>query len=261
MHRRMGVMMATFFTFAFASLILMNSHFTFASIKYQTPVPDDAQMERNGIYKLRRNIELIPKVEFILGKRIVSPEQESLLLNKNEPVSVEFGTNNNVLVHLLLTDEERGLVPEAIVIDQKEFELSDPEWISFGNREILAQKFSPYEEIQVASGQQTKFTRKRRDHYRSSNGGAYSGCVAYVCRAIGGCSGKVGNGKGMTKYLQGQRWRSVSCANPPIGAVASWSGGSHGLGHTAVWNGYGWCYDLGCGDPGALYHLRNCVAR
>gem|GEM_PF-6872085 len=214
----------------------------------------------SGIYLFENATELLPKVEYINGLRIVSPEPETMSFVKDEPVAVEFLRNGDAVIHVMLTQEEFGVMPETIVIRAEEFARSGLHFAAQGGAKELLEnsRWAPsLKEARAGGG----FNRAGRAHYRNAAGGSYYGCVASVCRAIGGCSGTVGNGVGMTSYLRRLGWRSVSCANPPVGAVASWSGGSHGLGHTGHWNGSGWCYDLGCGDPGAKYRMKDCVAR
>jgi len=213
----------------------------------------------DGLYRFTLPTELLPQMEIINGQEIVSPERETVTFEANEPVAVEFLEDGQVLVHILLPTEEIGIIPEAIVISGADFDASGLRMFDHGGFKDLAEKYSAEIETQIAS--RGGFSRRGRAHYRNSAGGSYYGCVASVCRAIGGCTGTTGNGKGMTNYLRARGWRSVSCSNPPIGAVASWTGGSHGLGHTGRWNGRGWCYDLGCGDPGSKYRLKDCVAR
>ncbi len=214
--------------------------------------------ENNGLYRFTLPTELLPKAEYINAQKIVAPERETVGFEANEPVAVEFIEDGDVLIHILLPPEEIGLIPEAIVISGAEFDASGLRLFANGGFKDLAKKYSGDLEVKVAG---RGFNRHGRAHYRNAAGGSYYGCVAWVCRAIGGCSGTTGNGRGMTNYLRNRGWQSVSCSNPPVGAVASWTGGSHGLGHTGKWNGSGWCYDLGCGDPGRKYRMKDCVAR
>lgn len=232
-------------------LFLMISLNSFAS-----PVPTLLRM--NGIYRFQDSTELLPKTEYVQGTRIVSPEPETMSFNAGEKVAVQFHANGDVLIQAILPEEEIGTIPEAIVVTAAEFEKSLAQMMNNGSLKDLADKYSGYDEYQVAG---RGFRRAGRAHYRNASGGSYYGCVASVCRSIGGCSGITGNGRGMTNYLRARGWRSVSCSSPPVGAVASWTGGSHGLGHTGRWNGSGWCYDLGCGNPGSKYRMKDCVAR
>lgn len=221
-------------------------------------IPGNVSLHLDGIYRFQTSAELLPKVEYINGQRIVAPEPETMTFNAGEPVAVKFNANGDALIQAVLPDNEVGTVPEAIVVTAAEFDKSLTQMMSNGDLKELADKYSGYEEVQVAG---RHFGRRGRAHYRNASGGSYYGCVASVCRSIGGCSGTTGSGRGMTSYLRRKGWHSVSCGSPPVGAVASWSGGRHGKGHTGRWNGSGWCYDLGCGDPGPSYRLRDCVAR
>ncbi len=204
-------------------------------------------IQMNGIYRFEENTELLPL-----------DDDQTITFSKNEPVAVKFLGEGFVKIGILLSEEEVGIIPESIVILHDQFAASNLVRIENGSFRDLTERYSPDAEVEVAA---RGFVRRGRMHYRNSAGGSYYGCVAYVCRAIGGCVGRTGNGRGMTNYLRNRGWRPVSCSNPQKGTVASWTGGSHGLGHTAIWNGSGWCYDKGCHDPGRKYRLSNCVAR
>lgn len=213
----------------------------------------------NGLYKFRADATLKPSAEFFGGLRVVDPLGSSVTFSKNEPVAIEILNSGEVKLTLLVAQEERGKIPESMILSAQEFNNSGLQYIGQGGAKELAQKFSVYEDIQVAGRNRIKLPP--RMHGRFNDGSGYYGCVGWVCNSIGGCSGTTGGGRGMTSYLRGRGWRSVSCKNPPIGAVASWSGGPHDSGHTGRWNGSGWCYDKGCGDPGAGYRMKDCVAR
>lgn len=213
-----------------------------------------------GIYKFMDAAKFTPKEEFIQGKRIISPDRETISYNANEPVFVEFLPNGDAKITALLTDEEKGKIPESIIIDGDSFNRSGLRMIQYGSLEDLQRKYSPYEEIKEARRNGGASRARGRMHVRAPGGGSYAGCVAYVCTAIGGCSGTTGNGVGMTRYLRNKGWKTGSCSNPSVGTVASWRGGS-GSGHTAIWNGHGWCYDLGCADPGSRYRIFDCVVK
>ncbi len=225
-----------------------------------TPSLGNVSFNHDGIYKFTDNAELLPRVEFINGKRIVDPDQHTMTFNRNEPVAVKFLPDGMVKISVHLSEEEKGKLPEEIIISAEDFDRSGLLFLERGDKESLLSNFSSDEEVSEAR-RSGRFNRRGRMHYRNRSGGSYYGCVAYVCRAIGGCSGKTGNGKGMVHYLRARGWQRVDCKNPPIGAVASWTGGRHGLGHTGIWKGNGWCYDQGCGDPGSRYRFMNyCVA-
>ncbi len=229
------------------------------SAQISPPIFMNVGLRLNGIYRFQNATELLPKVEYINGERIVSPDRETMSFNAGEPVAVKFRANGDALIQAVLPEEEVGNIPEAIVVSAEDFEKSLTQMMSNGGLKDLADKYSAYDEVQVAGRHYGR--RRGRAHYRNARGGSYFGCVASVCRSIGGCSGSTGSGRGMTNYLRRQGWRTASCSNPPIGAVASWTGGRHGSGHTGRWNGRGWCYDLGCGNPGPSYRMKDCVAR
>lgn len=214
----------------------------------------------SGIYRLRENTEITPIQEFKNREWKKNLELLPLELNETEFVAVKF-QGSEVIVSLLLAEEEKGSIPEKVILSLEEFETLGFEFVGSGSASSIADHYSPYESQKVASNRGGRRNRKPRMHFRNPSGATSSGCVAYVQRAIGWRSGPTGNGKYMTSTLRKNGWKPVSCSNPPVGAVASWSGGARGSGHTAVWNGSGWCYDLGCHDPGSKYRLLNCVAR
>lgn len=231
-----------------------------SSIKSGSEAVANSPLVMNGIYKFTDPAAIMPKVEFINGVRTVTPENYTISFSRNEPVAVEFLANGDVKIKALLPEGEAGEIPEAMIISAEEFDKSGLRFSEEGGYKELYAKHSNDEEYKEARRGRGGFRRSGRMHIRNAAGGSYFGCVASVCSSIGGCVGSVGNGVGMTRYLRARGWHPVSCSNPPVGAVASWSGGS-GAGHTGRWNGSGWCYDKGCGDPGSRYRLLNCVAR
>lgn len=215
-----------------------------------------------GIYRFEKAVELLPKAEYVRGEFIIDPDRHTMSFNAGEPVHVQFLADGDVEIAIVLPDNEEGVMPEKIVVSHKEFERAGLTYLAQGSFFELDTNMYKYDQFDEANGRRSRgYRRSGRMHYRNAAGGVYGGCVAYVCNAIGGCSGKVGNGVGMTGYLRSRGWQPLhSCSNPPNGSVASWSGGPHGKGHTGIWNGSGWCYDLGCGNPGSSYRFRNCVA-
>lgn len=91
-----------------------------------------------------------------------------------------------------------------------------------------------------------------------------SGCLAFVESHVGWAGGHVGNGVGMVSALVNRmNWHHTSCS-PVHGTVASWSGGRHGAGHTAVYNANRGCweYDRGCtGLRMTGFSLIGCASR
>ncbi len=246
-------------------LVSLNSN---AAIERATERPRSSLVPKivvphNGIYRFAQDTEILPRGEYYGDEFVIDPEQPTIGFTAGEPVHVQFLGSGEVEISIVLNDKEQadGEMPDRILLTLEDFQSAGLIFVSEGDFADLHQNFASYESYKEAGRRRGGFSRRGRDHYRNRNGGSYYGCVAYVCRAIGGCVGRVGNGVGMTSYLRRKGWRSVSCSNPPVGAVASWSGGSHGKGHTAVWNGRGWCYDLGCANPGRKYRLRDCVAR
>ena len=218
------------------------------------PIPSD------GIYRFRNDAIVKPKVEYINGLKVIDPDQPSISFNRNEPVAVRMLRSGDFEISLLLPDIERGNIPERLVVSAEEFAKLEMDYKTQGNAVDLKRYFSNEEETQVARlGGGLRASVRR--HRRFNNGTGYYGCLGWVCNSLGGCSGTIGGGKGMTNYLRRQGWRPVSCRNPEIGDVASWTGGRNGSGHTGRWNGSGWCYDLGCADPGSKFRLKDCVRK
>jgi hypothetical protein len=218
-------------------------------------------LNQPGIYRIKEETELTPLEEMLGVDWKKNLSSLPLLLNENEHVAVTF-EGPEVVLELLLADEEKGKIPQKIRISKTEFDELGLEFINSGSATSLATYYSPYEKIEQANRGAPR-GRRARLHYRNPSGATSKGCVAYVQRAIGWSSGPTGNGRHMTTTLQRHGWRRLSdCSNPPVGAVASWTGGAKGSGHTAIWRkGYGWCYDLGCHDPGKRFRFLNCVAR
>jgi hypothetical protein len=237
-----------------------NSGFTEAELS-ASPVFGLQANQSNGIYRFSKDIEVLPKAELVKGLYIVDPDRHTVGFTQGEPVTAEFLASGDVAISIVLPVKEQGVMPEKIILSEKEFLRSGLTFVAQGTFAELEASYFSYDQFQEARRGGGGFARGGRAHFRNAAGGSYYGCVAYVCRAIGGCSGSVGNGVGMTNYLRARGWKPVSCSNPPIGAVASWSGGG-GAGHTGIWNGSGFCYDLGCGNPGRNYRLKPpCMAR
>lgn len=220
----------------------------------------NVNMRPNGIFEIQEDTVFYPKQLFYNGEAIdageLLPEDKPFIaLNRSEPISVEFLLNGDVAIDLLLTKQEAGEIPERIVISSEDFEKASIDFLEEGGVFDLYAGYSVYQDQkEAARNGGTQVTA--RAHYAG-----YGGCVAYVCKRVG-CSGTVGNGRGMVSYLISKKgWHSVSCSNPKKGDVASWKGGSHGKGHCAIWNGSGWCYDQGCFDPGKKYKKTGCARK
>jgi hypothetical protein len=90
----------------------------------------------------------------------------------------------------------------------------------------------------------------------------FGGCVAYVAKQER-FNGHAGNGVGMINaLLSTKRYHNVSCREHQYGDIISYSGGRHGLGHTARWEGDCWKYDVKClPDHISGFHEIGCVRR
>jgi hypothetical protein len=211
-----------------------------------------ASTQTNGIYRFTEDVKLYPRQMTVNGVPEDDYTGTSVSFTKDEPVAVHFLSSGEIGLALLLADEEQGSIPEQIVISATDFQRAGLRFEAAGSENELYSRYSPYLITQVAG----PGGARHRLHYMGAGG-----CVAYVLRAIGWSGGRSGNGVAITRTLKSRGWTAASCANPARGTVASWSGGRHGMGHTAVWNGSCWAYDVGCGDPGGAYHLLGCVVR
>jgi hypothetical protein len=229
-----------------------------------TPLPADAQMVSlkivpDGIWEVSEDTVFNPKAQYINDQlvdegELPADEKPFIALNRFEPVAVEFLWSGDVAIDLLLTQQEAAEIPNRIVISREDFDKANMKFLEKGGVFDLYAGYSVYQDEKEAKAGGGRTRSKPRMHYKG-----YGGCVAYVCKRVG-CSGTVGNGKGMTNYLRKHGWHTVSCKSPKRGDVASWTGGSHGKGHCAIWSG-GWCFDEGCFDPGRKYRLKDCVRR
>jgi hypothetical protein len=159
---------------------------------------NEPRLRLGGIYQFLDPVKIQPKVEFFGGLRTVTPENYTISFSRNEPVAVEFLKNGDARITLLIADEEKGEIPEEIIISADEFNRSGLRRREDGDAVSLKEKYSPDESTEIARRGGGGY-RTRRMHYRNAAGGSYYGCVASVCASIGGCTGSVGNGVGMTK--------------------------------------------------------------
>ena len=206
----------------------------------------------SGLFEFQEDADLIPREEYINGRKVEDSERRTMHFSKSEPVALEELNDGTFALSALLPDQEKLTTPNRIVVSRSELKRAKLNRIGAGNADDLERQFTAYPPVEVAS--RGHYHMRGRQHYRG-----YGGCVAYVCQHVG-CNGPVGNGVGMTHYLARRGWTRVSCANASAGSVASWSGGHGGRGHTAILTGSGWCYDLGCETPGRGYGGMNCVA-
>lgn len=210
------------------------------------PTVISSYVAMDGIYQVPKEIEL--------KGRTRTGSEETIRFMENEAVALQFLPGDGVLIHFNITEEEAGYLPDHLLISREDFIKSGLKMAGVGSPEELRRgQFSDLG-TQLAA---------KRMILRVNGRVIAQGCLAYVLKNLGLTHlGSIGGGKGMTRALKSKMgWRPVSCQNPPVGAVGSWTGGSHGSGHTAIWNGRAWCYDQGCKDPGRKYRLFECVSR
>lgn len=210
----------------------------------------------NGIYSFSHDSGLAAQEVIRDGEREDS-DGALFTFKKDDHVAIEFLSSGRAIVSFLLAEDEQGQVPDRIVVSAQELSRAGLGFVSLGDSGYLAKNFAPPEEEEQVASRGGHHRSARRLHF-----GGNVGCVAYVKRHVGWPGGTVGNGVGMTRALHRvMHYVYLSnCSNPPVGAVASWSGGRHGFGHTAVWDGGCWRYDQPLCDPGSGYHFLNCVA-
>jgi hypothetical protein len=207
---------------------------------------------QDGLYRFQRDTVIPTQKVRLNGALIEDDVPVDLSFSENETVAVRALESGELELTLLVAEEEQDGVPDTVYLTMDEFAETNLAFIRFGDKADLLQNFSSAEETQEANRGRSR--ARSRLHW----GGA-GGCVAYVLRTLGFVVR--GNGKDITRALIRQKgWRPVSCQSPTPGTVASWKGGSHGRGHTGIWNGSCFAYDIGCGDPGRKYRLIGCAA-
>jgi hypothetical protein len=209
----------------------------------------------DGIYRFSERADVQPVGEYIDGKYGIDSENRPMSFSAGEPVVLKRLANGMYEVSIVLPDSEIGGTPEKILITEAEMAKAKMIRADDGDLKKLSENFESYAISKEARSY--GYAGRGRASY---NHGRQGGCVAYVCARVG-CSGTTGGGRGMTSYLAARGWRRVACESAPAGSVASWSGGPRGSGHTAIKSGGGWCYDLGCHNPGSGYYGMNCVTR
>jgi hypothetical protein len=206
----------------------------------------------NGIYKFSADTQLTPLQEFIGQRETGDGSRPSLGFNAGEPVAVEFLPNNQVSISLLPDESEKGQVPDRIIVSRSEFERSGLELKGRGGAKELAEQFDVDDPTQVARRGGGGTRKRHRAHARGMGG-----CVLYVSNKLGGIPLPDGRNV-VTALINRGLYRPAKCSSPSPKMIASWSGGDHGRGHTAIWQG-GWCYDLNCKLPGSKYHGMHCA--
>ena len=197
-----------------------------------------------GTYIFDRDVQVTPSSVVVEdGSVEVNETSVGIPFFEGEPIQVEEGPDGQVTLIPMLNEDERGEVPTKLIVSPEQFFAADlrPQGSRAGNGGLL------------------KFLDPRIPMSERRKHPPIGHCVGYVLSHLG--VQVHGNGKDITSALEGIGFHEVSCSRHEVGDVASWTGGWHHLGHTAIWNGQCWAYDKGCGNPGHLYHLINCVHR
>lgn len=212
---------------------------------------------RDGIYIVNEDSSATPQETITNDIKSENTGATPYFFLKEEVFAVHFA-EEHIEVSLLLEEEELGEFPEKLFFSYEEFEKMNIEFGVEGTIEELQAAIAEDSDLLLQDISQSDRPSKKRArmHYKGARG-----CVAYVLSRIGWPGGRSGNGVEITRTLKRHLgYHTVSCKNPKPGTIASWSGGS-GAGHTAIWNGKCWAYDIACGDPGKRYRLIECVAK
>ncbi|MBY0315081.1 MAG: hypothetical protein K2Q26_06155 [Bdellovibrionales bacterium] len=213
----------------------------------------------SGIYGLTEDEVITPQSTVLEGELTPNDSATPYFFPKGVTFAAHI-SGNVATLSLILDEADDPDFPEQIHLSLEGFRRLKAEFISEGTQEELMAALTDGEAtIQNAryGSNTSRRTRSRgRMHYKGARG-----CVAYVLSKIGWPGGRSGNGVMITRTLKAKMgYKPVSCTNPQPGTIASWSGGS-GAGHTAIWNGRCWAYDIACADPGRRFRLIECVAR
>lgn len=236
-------------------LISLVSLFTWGK---STPA-DQSQLSQDSIYQVTGDSVITPMAIMQSSKVSKNKEATPYFLMEGETFVVNF-YYDFVRIHFLLDEEEMNDFPTSVAVSHEDFKKMNIEFLMSGDIEKLSSYLGDQEPVlenaRYSSGNHYRRKSRARMHYKGAKG-----CVAYVLSRIGWPGGRSGNGVDITRTLKAKMgYHAVSCSHPQPGTIASWSGGS-GAGHTAIWNGRCWAYDIACADPGRRYRLRECVAR
>lgn len=207
----------------------------------------------DGVYRVQQELEIYPNAIFHHGQPVPNAEGVTFDFNPGHAFSLAIDGELAILTFAGPTFDESGEFTQ-IVLEARDLPMAVLDYIWTADVEHELVNDLGKDEYAARRG----VRRKSRPRLRI---GGNTGCVAYVKRATG-INIVFNNGRGATTALRGIGWRSTSCSKPPKGAVASWTGGKHGKGHTAIWTGRCWAYDLGCTDNTLTgYRLKDCVVR
>ncbi len=242
-----------------------------APISSRPLMPKVPEVGVNGIYKFTQNTEVIPAAVLLNGEVENNIGGVSLDVYKDESVAIEFLGDGQVLMTLRLADEELGKVPEQLILSREEFDALKLQITSTGNVADLMKDYTGYFDTDVAGPRNSRARQhnmrqetSRRSGFRRDSSGRIAGgggnCVRVV-KSLTGFSGTAGNGVGMASALQRIGYRPVSFSSKQRGTVCSWSGGFHGKGHVAYFDGscFQPTYGGNCGSPGKNYRMIKCV--
>ena len=216
----------------------------------------------SGIYKFSSDTALVPVRAQSGDLNGENSDDQEFLFKGGETVALARENSNEVSVTFLNWKEESVSV-DRIILENWQLKGVKLQFEKIGGVQALypqyASNINAIPKPEKRLGNKSLAGRGRaRMHWNGA-----TGCVASVLKSLS-WTGPQANGVGVTSLLKNVGWHTTTCSNPPVGAVASWSGGS-GAGHTARWNGSCWKYDIACdtstSGPGSSYHLKECVAR
>lgn len=230
---------------------------------------------RSGIYRLNKAADVLPDAAVFDGEEESNDDDVTMAVEQGEAIQLTEMPDGRVLMKLQLPEEEQGQIANQLILSREEVAALDLQFVADGNKINLAQFESGYTDNQEASRGRHHHVRARhhRTRYGHRRGFAYDqngrikggnhNCVDVV-KSLIGFNGSLGNGCHVVSTLVNHlHWKAVSTAARITGMVCSWTGGWHGLGHTARFDGQCFVptYHGNCGNPGHHYHLHSCAIR
>ena len=242
-----------FFIFSFVS-------FARASVESDPEISDVGEMPLliGGTYVVRGKTRLYPRYFVDATGAVENAEGLSLEFAEGDPLTVLLDGQGWARVFFYGHSFARTGRPEEILMDPRDISTDTLEFVSSEGTVFMLKEFSEFREELEAGKKKGRAAKHRRPRLRI---GGNKGCVAYVKHATRTMNVIYNDGKGATAALRRLGWKTVKdCGKAPIGAVASWTGGKHGAGHTAIKRAHRWCYDLGCTElKMAGFRLKDCV--
>lgn len=224
---------------------------------------------QSGIYKMDALVDIEPTEMIYNGESESNIGGLNVSAAQGEMIHVQMQPDGNARITFVMTKDNQEDEPDQIVLTPDLLKELPMTLVSTGSVEELYARESGYETVQEARayGRYKPRARARRAKFARS-GGRYIGrngnCVSVV-KALTGEGGTLGNGHAVAGSLARRGWKPISAGSLRRGAVCSWAGGRHGLGHTGYFDGH--CFQPvypgkgACGNPGSRYRMTRCVIR